>query len=83
MRDENANLLWFLAGASLGAAIGILMAPASGAETRRRLSEGAGRELIDKSRELYDAGRRLADEAADMYDDGRRLFDDAQRSVKP
>ena len=82
MRDEKINLLCFMAGASVGAAIGILLAPTSGADTRRRLSEGAGRELIDKSRELYDAGRRLAEEAAEMYDDGRRLFDETQRSVK-
>jgi gas vesicle protein len=82
MRDEKTNLLYFMAGASVGAALGILLAPASGADTRRRLSEGAGRELIGKSRERYDAGWRFAEEAAEMYDDGRRLFDDAQRSVK-
>ena len=83
MPEEQSNFLYFLAGASVGAALGLLFAPASGRETRRRLSEGTGRELIERSRELYDAGMQFADEAADMYDEGRRLFNDARRSVEP
>ena len=79
------NWLWFLAGASLGTAIGIVCAPAAGAETRRYLSSKAmegrqnlrvnSREMFERGRELYDKGRRLADEAADMFDEGRRLVE--------
>ncbi|MGH9629165.1 MAG: YtxH domain-containing protein [Bryobacteraceae bacterium] len=86
MRQHNSfNLLWFLAGVSLGAAVGMLYTPYDGPEMRRRLGEKAdegrealahsGREYLEKGRELYDKGRRLADEAAEMYDEGRRLVE--------
>jgi gas vesicle protein len=88
-RDRNsnsgANIVWFLAGLSAGAAVGLLCAPASGAETRRQLLEKterskaylatSGRDYMDKGRELYDKGRRLADEAAEMFDEGRKLVE--------
>ena len=43
-----------ICGAAVGAAIGLLLAPRSGAEMRRTLSDSAGR-LRDKGREAYDA----------------------------
>lgn len=86
---NNSNkVLWFVAGASIGATIALLFAPQSGEETRayigkqarrgrRKLNE-AGREVFDKGRELYDRGRDLAEEAADMMEEGidraRRTF---------
>jgi gas vesicle protein len=86
MADENidaSKVVWFLAGAAIGAAVALLFAPASGQETRRRIgkraSEGrealteTGRDLLDKGRDLYDKGRKLADEAAEMFDRGKRL----------
>ena len=79
------NILWFLAGLSAGAAVGLLCAPAPGAETRRFLMEKterskaflatSGRDYMDKGRELSDKGRRLADEAAEMFDEGRKLVE--------
>jgi gas vesicle protein len=87
-RDRNSsggNILWFLAGLSAGAAVGLLCAPAAGAETRRLLLEKterskaylatSGRDYMEKGRELYDKGRRLADEAAEMFDEGRKLVE--------
>lgn len=81
--DKTSKLVWFLAGTAIGAAVALLFAPASGAETRsrigRRTEEGkdaladSGRELLDKGRDLYDKGRRIADEAAEMFDRGRKL----------
>jgi gas vesicle protein len=80
---DTSKAVWFLAGMAIGATVALLFAPASGEETRRRISERAsegrdalaetGRELLDKGRELYDKGRKIADEASDMFDRGRRL----------
>ena len=50
-------LVGFLVGAVVGAVAGLLLAPASGAETRRRLRDAA-----DK---LGDEGRRRLDDARD------------------
>ena len=83
MRDDGAKAVWFLAGVSIGAAIALLYAPASGEETRKKLIEQTGgsrealaetgREFMDKGRELYDKGRRLVDDAADLFDQGRKI----------
>jgi gas vesicle protein len=83
MRDDGSKIVWFVAGVSIGAAIALLYAPASGQETRRKLidksGEGrevlaeTGKEFMEKGRELYDKGRRLVDDAADMFDQGRKI----------
>jgi gas vesicle protein len=83
MRDDGAKAVWFVAGVSIGAAIALLYAPASGEEIRKRLSEKSGegrealaesgREFMEKGRELYEKGRRLVDDAADMFDQGRKI----------
>jgi gas vesicle protein len=77
--------MWFVAGAALGAAMALLYAPPSGAETRRRISrktqEGreslleSGKELIERGRELYEKGREIADEAAELFERGRKLVE--------
>jgi len=81
--DNGSRVVWFLAGAAIGAAIALLFAPASGKETReflsRKTGEGrealadAGREILDKGREYYEKGRKLAEEAGEMFDRGRKL----------
>jgi gas vesicle protein len=73
-----SNTLWFVAGLSFGAAVGLLVAPAPGAETRKYLGEHAGsaRDYVDRGRDLYERGRELADEAAQMYEEGRHLIED-------
>jgi gas vesicle protein len=82
--NENAmNLLWFVAGAAIGAGIAILFAPASGSELRRRIGERAGqsgRDLLNRGRDLYERGRHTADEAADMYERGRQMIEERETS---
>ncbi len=84
MAEHNSSgLLWFVAGAAVGAAIALLYAPQSGAETRqligKKTEEGrealadSGREILHRGRELLDKGRQIADEAAEMFDRGRKL----------
>lgn len=71
------NALYFLAGLALGTGVGLLLAPAPGANTRQFLSEHAGsaKDYLDRGRELYEKGRELADEAAQLYEEGRRLVE--------
>ncbi len=81
--QDNSRVVWFLAGAAVGATVALLFAPHSGTETRRRLKQKAsdgreaigetGRDLAGRSRELFEKGKRLADEAADIFDRGRRM----------
>jgi len=81
--DTSGKLVWFFAGAAIGASIALLYAPKSGEETRRLLKEKAlegkdvlaesSRDILDKSRDLYEKGKGLADDAAEMFERGRKL----------
>jgi gas vesicle protein len=88
MEEQNEvadRILWFFAGATVGAALALLYAPASGRATRRfiriKAEKGgqalaeSGREMFEKSRTLYEKGREIADEAADMFERGRKLVE--------
>lgn len=82
---DNSRLVWFFAGAALGATVALLYAPQSGKDTRRFLGKKArkgrdamadvSREALDKGRELYERGRQMADDAADLFERGRRLVE--------
>lgn len=84
-QDNTDRVLWFAAGAALGATIALLYAPQSGKDTRRRLRKQAergrealadqGRSLAEAGRELYEKGRDLAEEAAQMIERGRKLVE--------
>jgi hypothetical protein len=76
--DGGRRMLWFIAGVGAGVAAGLLLAPASGADSRRYLGRrvaGAGQECYGKGRDLYQRGCRLADEAAALFDEGRRIIE--------
>jgi gas vesicle protein len=83
--DYGDKIVWFVAGAALGATIALLYAPAPGHETRRKLAEKTdqgrqaladqGRDLYERGKDMYDRGRKLADEAADMFERGRKLVE--------
>jgi gas vesicle protein len=68
-REDATNICLFLTGLPLGAAIGMLWAPVSGVEARRRVITGA-----QDMRELYQQGVHLAEEAGQMMEEGRRLI---------
>lgn len=84
-QNNGGSLLWFVAGAAIGATVALLYAPQSGKETRRiikrKTREGrealadSSRDLMDKGRELYEKGLRVADEAAEMIERGRRIVE--------
>ena len=94
MADESdsSGLVWFFAGAAIGAAIAILYAPQSGEETRRKLVEKTGegrqslqessREMLERGKEMYERGRKLADDAADLFEKGRKLVENTAANVQ-
>jgi gas vesicle protein len=68
---------FFLLGAAIGAAAALLMAPASGARTRRRLRH-QGEEVADY---LIDAGKELVEKCEDLYERSGELVGDATREL--
>lgn len=85
MRDDHRGsdmLMAFGAGALLGAAAALLLAPKSGEETRRELGDMAesaidqGRSLADRAREK---SRETADAAGEFVRDQKERVGDALR----
>ena len=66
-----------LCGAAVGAAIGLLMAPRSGAETRKAISDTAGR-LRDQARRGYHSA---SERVTQMVDQSRRAAEVSRRKV--
>ncbi len=67
-QDGGSSIGWLLFGAAVGAGLALLFAPASGAETRRRLARSA---------------QRIKDTAADALDEIRDEFEDlSDRAVE-
>jgi gas vesicle protein len=76
----------FVLGAITGAAVALLMAPATGEETRRLLADKA-REGRDKAGEAARQGRELwnrqRDTLADAFDRGRDAYQQARNANPP
>lgn len=81
--QDHSSVVWFVAGAAIGASLALLFAPQSGEATRRYIRRKAedgrdllderGHELADRGRELFERGKRLADEAAEIFEKGKKL----------
>lgn len=76
MSNERTNgILGFLAGAAVGAALGVLFAPQSGKETRDRIRRKAGDakdeldELIERAQGEWSKAKGKASDAASMTKD--------------
>ena len=76
----------FVLGAITGAAVALLVAPASGEETRRLLAEKA-REGRDKAGEAARQGRELwnrqKDTLANAFERGRDAYNQARNATPP
>ena len=73
MRDTEATLLAFVAGAALGAGMALLLTPKSGKEVREKLgdvTDGAMQKLKDSAREAKFKISRKTDADAFSYDGG-------------
>jgi gas vesicle protein len=83
MKKETSNVLVaFLVGAVAGGVAALLLAPASGTETRKKLAEGLRRakekaaEELDHAKEIADLQRQAIKEA---YAEGKSAY---QRKLK-
>lgn len=76
----------FVLGAITGAAVALLVAPASGEETRRLLADKA-REGADKAGEAARQGRELwnrqKDTLASAFERGREAYQQARNATPP
>jgi len=65
--DNGGGTLWFLAGLGIGAAVGLLYASKSGAETRQKIREAAeqGRDVVK------DGAQKAREQAGTWVDKGR------------
>ena len=79
MRDKGAGdrAACFLLGAAIGAVAALLLAPASGARTHRRLAR-KGEEVADY---LIDAGKELVGKCEDLYERSGELVEDARHEL--
>ena len=79
MSDKKAGdcAAFFLLGAVIGAAAALLIAPASGARTRRRLVR-KGNEVADY---LIDAGKELVEKCEYLYERSGELVGDETREL--
>ena len=77
MNNSSKILLGFIAGAAIGGALGILLAPDKGSETRRRISE-RGSEIGDS---IADFGESVKDKFNDVVDGVKGSFNRAKNSM--
>jgi len=73
----SSMMMGFVLGAVVGASLALIMAPATGEETRRRIGDTArkigkeGRQRFDQARETVSS---LSDDAKHVIDSGREAF---------
>ena len=82
MARNAERILWFCAGAAVGAGVALLYAPQPGEKTRKFLREKAesardkvleaGEELAQKGRTWYEKGSQVVEEAGELLDRGRK-----------
>jgi gas vesicle protein len=72
-RESLGVLALLAAGSTVGFLAGLLAAPASGRETRRRL----GRRLEDETEHLARRGRQAARHVGDRIEEGQRAVSEA------
>ena len=86
MSDQNGNavagfLVGIMVGAAAGAALALLMAPAPGEETRRKIGEAA-RKLAGEGKRRFDDLKDVAQDRVSEVKDAVRAGKDAYREAR-
>src|SRR5205085_12113825 len=85
-RDEGASgFLWFLAGLGIGAVVGVLYAPQSGAETRDSIRRGAeeGKDwAVSQARRAREQAGEWVDRGKDTLNQQRDTWNQAIQAGK-
>jgi gas vesicle protein len=81
--NGTSRVAWFVTGAVIGAAVAVLYAPKSGKDTREFIGGkaqqskdavlGAGKDVAEVSKEMFERGRKLVEDAAELFERGRKL----------
>lgn len=86
---SGTNLLWFLAGAAIGAGVALLYAPQSGVETRRKIKDASGRvaeDIKEKYEKISDDARRSIEQvkanAEKAMGNVKNFFEGAKDNIK-
>jgi len=82
-KDNSDEVIFLLTGVAVGLTLGLLFAPQSGVETRRKIKKTAstgneklresGEDLMSRGRDLFEKGKAMADEAAEIFESGRKM----------
>jgi len=75
LRDNNSAMMGFLAGAIVGAGVALLLAPATGEDTRRRIGETTRRIRHTATDRLSDLKHTIAERGKDAVAAGREAYD--------
>jgi gas vesicle protein len=77
-RSGFSSLLWFVAGAAIGAGVALLYAPQSGAETRKKIKDASGK-VAEDVKEQYE---KISNEAKKSIDQVKATAEKAMSNVK-
>ena len=80
-RTAGTGLAAFLLGAVVGAAAGLLLAPAKGETTRRRLKRWANDTYEDNKELMLEHAHDLKDKAKEHYEAAREKFNEGKEKV--
>jgi gas vesicle protein len=75
---DGSGFLWFLAGLGIGAAMGIIFAPKSGEEVRKRIRDVAG----ESSSTIRERACQAREQAGDWTEKGREYLNQQKEQVR-
>lgn len=80
-RAAGTGLAAFLLGAVVGAAAGLLLAPARGETTRKRLKRWANDTYEDNKEYMLEHAQELKEKAKEHFENAREKFNDGKEKV--